>query len=148
LESVSIFLKILKSINNPRSKAKLEENNQSILESLIIFKDGCTYCFWEVDSSTWMNLAVSSTFSFVKTSISSKFEIFYKIVYIIFCRYNFFCCWKRETFIEAFFNSDSKRICWDTMFWNWEDAIFITLQPNLFDCIQWMYRDDSNGDTS
>ncbi len=44
---VSTFLKILKSVNNLKSKAKSEDNDQSIPKDLVTFEGEYIYCFFE-----------------------------------------------------------------------------------------------------
>ncbi len=90
--NISIFLRIPRLINNPGSKAKSEESDQSIPESPAVFEGERICCLLEADDVAWMDLAAFSISSFVKASISSRFEIPRKILYVIFCRYNFFCC--------------------------------------------------------
>ncbi len=80
LGNVLIFLRIPKLVNNLGSKAKSEENDQSILEGPAIFESEYTCCLLETDSSIWIDLTAFSVFSFAKTSISFRFKILYKIV--------------------------------------------------------------------
>ncbi len=47
-----MLLKILRSINNPRSKTKSKRNDQSISKSSIIFEGEYIYYFLKIDNST------------------------------------------------------------------------------------------------
>ncbi len=48
---ISTVLRIPRSANNPGSKAKSKESDQSILEGPTIFEDKCICCFSGVDDS-------------------------------------------------------------------------------------------------
>ncbi len=50
-ENVSMLSRILRSVNNLKSKAKSEGNNQSILENPVIFEGEYICCLLETDGS-------------------------------------------------------------------------------------------------
>ena len=65
---VSTFLKILRSVNNPGSKAKSEKNNQSIPKGSIILESECIYYFSKVDNAILIDLATFSVFILFNSS--------------------------------------------------------------------------------
>jgi len=126
-EGVLTILGIPKSANSLRRNGDIGRIDDQSTVGVVgspIFKKRCTN---DIPNPNISTLDISSTFSLAKTSISSRFEILREIVYVILCHYNFFCCWRRETFVKASFNSDSRRVYWDMMFWNWEGMTPIIL---------------------
>ncbi len=70
LKDDSTLLRILRSANNPRLKAKSEKNNQSIPKSSTILEGKCTCYLSEADGSIWIDLTAFSASTLFNSFIS------------------------------------------------------------------------------